>query len=149
MTTELSPALVEALVIGQLPDVRWKAQDDLCDCVYQRVSFHTNPYLAETLEVRLCCLMGELYKQYPQFVRLVPAFMDYGHDDEWVTEPAKWNGEQDMPLALWHRQLARTRNITVAEARALNLPAPKGKPRKPLPHLFLRAGGEWCELELI
>ena len=148
MTTEiLSPAIVEALAIGSLPDVLWNNGDDLCDCTYQRIGMWTNPYLAVTHEIRLCCAWAKLHEMFPEAVRTIPAFWDYNHD-VWVTEPAEWNGEQDMPLALWHRQLARTRNITVAEARALNLPAPKGKPRKSAPHLFLKAGSEWVELEL-
>ena len=97
------------------------------------------------------CLMSSATVRFSPIlgvtVRTIPAFWDYNRD-EWVTEPMEWNGETDMPPALWHRQLARQRGITVAEARALNLLAPKGKPRKASPHLFLKAGGEWVELEL-
>ena len=149
MTTEMmpSPAVIEALAIGSLPDVQWKHGDDLCDCIYQRIGMWTNPYLAVTHEIRLCCAWAKLYEMFPETVRTIPAFWDY-NNDVWVTEPAEWNGETDMPLALWHRQVARMRGITVAEARAMNLPAPKGKARKPAPHLILKAGGEWVELEL-
>src|SRR3990167_8554792 len=145
MTTETmaSPAVIEALAIGSLPDVQWKVNDDLCDCIYQRIGMWTNPYLAVTHEIRLCCAWAKLAEMCPEAVRTIPAFLDYGNNDEWVTEPMEWNGEEDMPAALWHRQLARKRGISVQEARALNLPAPKGKPRSQRPHIFLRDGGEW------
>lgn len=148
MTTELSPAIVEALSIGQLPDVRWKSHDDLCDCVYQRIGMWTNPYLGETLEVRMCCIWGELYKQYPQFVRLVPAFLDYGHNDEWITEPAEWNGEDEMPKALWYRQLARKQGRSVESIRAeyseKDELRPKGqKIPEPVPFILLIDGQEF------
>ena len=145
MTTEtrLSPAIVEALAIADLPEVQWKSDDDLCECVYQRIGFWTNPYLGETLEVRMCCIWAEIYKQYPQFARLVPAYWNY-NKNVWVTEPAEWNGETDMPEALWHRQIARREGITVSEARAQGRPAPKGRPkRESIPFVLLIEGEEW------
>ncbi len=145
--TELTPAIIEALAIGQLPDIQWKQNDENCDCIYQRVGMYTNPYLAETLEIRMCCIWQEIYQLFPQFVRMVPAFWNY-NTDEWVTEPMEWNGEDDMPVAIWHRQLARQRGITVAEARALNLPAPKGKVRQPKPTFYLKWSGEYVPFEL-
>ncbi len=145
--TELSPAIVQALALGSLPDIQWKQNDDLCDCVYQRVGMYTNPYLAETLEIRMCCIWEEIYKVFPEHVRLVPAFWNY-NTDEWVTEPMEWNGEDDMPVSIWHRQLARQRGISVAEARSLNLPAPKGQLRQPKPTIFLKWSGEWIEAKL-
>jgi hypothetical protein len=142
-----SPAVIEALAIAELPDVQWKMHDDLCDCVYQRIGQWTNPYLAETLEVRMCCIWADLYKQYPQFVRTIPAFWDY-NKEEWVTQPMQWNGEDDMPASVWHRQLARVLGISVDEARAMNLPAPEGEPRQPKPQMLLKWGGEWLPVEL-
>ena len=146
-TPELSPAIIQALSIGMLPDVQWKVHDDLCDCVYQRIGMWTNPYLAETLEVRMCCIWAKIYELFPEYVRNVPAFWDY-NADEWVTEPAEWNGEDDMPAAIWHRQIARKQDISVAEARALNLPAPKGKRRGIKPVFLLPWSGEWVPVEL-
>ena len=145
--TELSPAVVQALAIGALPDVQWKMHDDLCDCVYQRIGMWTNPYLAETLEVRVCCIWAKLYEQYPEYVRMIPAFWDYNHD-EWVTEPAEWNGEDDMPESVWYRQVARKTGKSLAEVRAMGLPAPKGKEIKPKPVIFLSWSGEWVPVEL-
>ena len=143
----ISPAIVEALAISELPDVQWKMHDDLCDCVYQRIGMWTNPYLAETLEVRMCCIWAELYKQYPQFVRMIPAFWDY-NADEWVTEPAEWNGEDAMPQSMWVRQLSREMNISIQEARELNAKAPAGKKRYPKPKFLLPWSGEYIEVEL-
>lgn len=99
-----------------LPEVYWDVDDDLCDCTYQRMGLWTNPYLAETLEVRMCCIWKELYKMFPQFVRQTPAFFDY-NANEWVPEPREWDGESDMPAAIWYRQMARKEGISVAEAR--------------------------------
>jgi hypothetical protein len=145
----LSPAVVEMLATGNLPTTAWETHDDLCDCTYQRIGMWTNPYLAETLEVRMCCIWADLYKQYPDYVRTVPGYWD-DNAKEWVTEPMEWNGEDDMPDAIWVRHLARKYDITVQEARALNLPAPKGQPieRKQKPTILLSFCGEWIPVEL-
>lgn len=147
MTTELSPAIVEALSIGNLPDVQWKPQDDLCDCVYQRIGMWTNPYLAVTKEVRFCCIWAKIEEMFPGYAREVPAYWDINRE-EWVTEPAPWNGEEDMPVSIWHRQLARKLGISVSQAREMNLPTPKGQPIKPKSTIFLKWSGEWIPVEL-
>lgn len=116
-----------------LPEVFWDVNDDACDCVYQRIGMWTNPYLAETLEVRWCCIWAELYKLFPQHVRTTAAFKDY-NNGVWVPEPMEWNGETEMPAAIWYRQLARKQGISVAEARtrfAGRVP-PQGVPRPPV-----------------
>ncbi len=147
MTTELSPAVIEALSVGMLPDVQWKAHDDLCDCTYQRIGMWTNPYLAETLEVRMCCIWAELYKLYPQHVREVPAFWDY-NAEKWVTEPAEWNGEEDMPQSLYNRQVARQTGKSLSEVREMGISAPKGKTKAQKPVFLLPWSGEWVPVEL-
>lgn len=106
-----------ALKAGELPSTFWSVEDDLCDCVYQRTIQFTNPYLAETHEMRLCCLWGELQKDYPNFVRTIPAYFNL-NTKEWEEEPAEWNGEADMPASIWYRQLARKEGISVGAARA-------------------------------
>lgn len=143
----LSPAVIEALSIGNLPDIEWKMWDDNCDCTFQRIGMWTNPYLAETLEVRMCCMWAEIYKQFPEFVRTVPAFYDY-NADEWVTEPAEWNGEDDMPAAMWHRQIARATGMTVSEARETAPEPPKGAPRVVKPTIYLPWSGDYVAVEL-
>lgn len=146
-TQELSPAVVEALAIGNLPDVQWKAQDDLCDCLYQRIGMWTNPYIAVTKEIRFCCIWAKIEELFPGYAREVPAFYDY-NADQWVTEPVAWNGEDDMPAAIWHRQLARATGVSVSEARAMNIPPPKGVKRQPRPLFLLPWSGEYIEVEL-
>lgn len=109
-------ALVDALGIN-LPDAIWMTGDDLCDCTYQRVCQFTNPYLAETHELRFCCLWAELAKDYPQFVRTIPAFWNY-NIHEWETQPREWDStETDMPTDIWYRQLARKTGRPLAEIR--------------------------------
>ena len=121
-------AVLKALEV--LPEETWDTWDDKCDCPFPRIGFWTNPYSAETLEVRMCCIWQELYKLFPDKVRLIPAFRDY-NAEEWVTEPQTWNGEYDMPRYLWYRQLARQTGRSVAEVRAAyrDQEPPKGVPR--------------------
>ena len=101
---------------GFFPEEFWDAQDDKCECTFQRIGMWTNPYLGETLEVRMCCIWGELYKLFPEHVRVVDAFKD-GNAKEWVPEARDWDAEFPMPKAIWYRQLARREGITVDQAR--------------------------------
>ena len=120
--------VLKALAI--LPEETWDTWDDKCDCPFPRIGFWTNPYSAETLEVRMCCIWAELYKLFPEQVRLLPAFRDY-NADEWVPEPQEWNGEYDMPRYLWYRQMARKTGRSLGEIREQyrDSEAPKGIPR--------------------
>jgi hypothetical protein len=147
--TRLSPGIVEALSIGSLPDVQWKMHDDLCDCVYQRIGLWTNPYIAETLEVRMCCIWAKLYEQFPDQVRTIPAFWNY-NSEEWVTEPMEWNGETAMPRSVWYRQLARQQGRTIAEVRAeyASQEPPQGKVRGESIPLWVQFSGEWVAIEM-
>ena len=109
MTIQQMNPLLHADVLaamGNVPEVHWLQGDDLCDCTFQRVGEWTNPYLGKTLRVRLCCIWGELYKQYPQFVQDIDAYYDLNRH-EWVPEQREWDStDSDMPLALWYRQEA-------------------------------------------
>lgn len=116
MALALDQASAIAIAASVLPEQMWDVNDDACDCTYQRVGFWTNPYLGETLEVRMCCIWAELYKLFPDKVRVTPAYFDY-NANEWVAEPQEWNGETDMPLSIWYRQLARQQGRSVAEIR--------------------------------
>ena len=100
-----------------IPEVRWRHGDDLCDCTFQRIGFWTNPYLARTLEIRLCCMWKKLDEQYPGLMREIPAFTDYNNGDRYVEEPTLWNGESDMPVALWHRQIAVLTGMSLSDIR--------------------------------
>lgn len=148
MTTDTmhSSAVIEALAIGSLPDVQWSIGDDLCDCIYQRIGMWTNPYLAVTHEIRLCCAWAKLYEMFPETVRTIPAFWDY-NNNEWITEVAEWNGEAEMPKALWYRQLARKTGRSLADIRAEYAEKdelrPKGYRRpEPVPFVLLIDGRE-------
>lgn len=128
-------ALKEALEIANRADA-WNVNDDLCDCPNQRTFSISNPYHGVTEEIRLCCLFGELKKQYPQFFRTT------------VQEPAEWNGETDMPRSIWHRQLATHLGVSVSEARSFNLEPPRGTPVEEKPRIWLPWSGEFAEVIL-
>lgn len=125
-------ALEQAIQIIESQDT-WDVNDDLCDCTYQRVGYWNNPYIGESLEIRLCCVWAELEKQYPQFFRRTQI------------EPAEWNGEADMPRSVWHRQLAKLHDVSVAEARqiAAGHDSPRGQKKvDPMPFVLLVNGSE-------
>jgi hypothetical protein len=145
MEATLQRQIVEAVIAGELADAAWFHGDDLCDCTFQRIGMWKNPYLAETLEVRQCCIWAALYKQYPEFVRVLPGYFNE-NTGEWITEPMEWDGEADMPLALWHRQVARIEGTDLATARVLGYEAPKGRSVKPL--FYLPWAGEYMPVEL-
>jgi hypothetical protein len=108
---------LEMLATVTIPEVRWVHGDDLCDCAFQRIGEWTNPYLARTLRVRMCCIWADLYEQYPEFVQEVPAYYDENRD-LFETEPMDWNAEDwDMPRYLWYRQVAAQSGRPLAEVR--------------------------------
>ena len=97
--------------------MRWLPGDDKCDCTFQRIGFWTNPYLAETHEIRLCCLYAEFAKMWPQFFRTTPASWNR-NEARWVETPQKWeNEDMPMPLPIWHRQIARETGKSLAQVR--------------------------------
>ena len=108
------------LLTGQIPEIDWEHGDDLCDCTFQRIGYWTNPYLARTLKVRLCCAWKVLAEQNPEIAALmqeIPAYDDY-NGKRWVSEPAAWNSKEgDMPRALWHRQLSIQQDKPLEQVR--------------------------------
>lgn len=128
-------ALEEAIAIIQAQEA-WSVEDDLCDCTYQRIGYWNNPYIGETYEIRLCCVWAEFEKQWPQFFKRTQI------------EPAQWNGEFDMPKAIYHRQLAKLHGISVSEAREIATEAPKGRPKAEKPIVWLPWSGEYMEVRL-
>jgi hypothetical protein len=103
---------------SEIPEIQWKHGDDLCDCTFQRIGWWTNPYIARTLEIRLCCVWAKMAEEYPDFFRESPAFTDYSNGDVPVTELLEWNAEDaDMPRALWYRQLASLHGRPLSEIR--------------------------------
>ncbi len=136
-------AVLEALSIGSLPDVVWQHGDDLCDCIFQRIGMWKNPYLAETLEIRLCCIWAKIAEQYPEFVRTIPGYFD-DNTDTWFTEPMAWDAEHDMPKAIWYRHLARTLNRPLAEIRAEYADKDDLRPKgTPIEHAPRRGRSRW------
>ncbi len=119
--TPLSPLAMQdvlaALSVSAIPDAHWVHDDGLCDCTFQRICFWTNPYIARTLKVRVCCIWAELYRQFPQFVQDIDAYYD-GNRHRWVAEAAPWDSEEmPMPVSLWHRQIASRTGLSLAEVR--------------------------------
>ncbi len=138
---------LSVLATAGIPDAIWRDHDDLCDCTFQRVCQWTNPYFG-THEERLCCIWAKLHEMFPGCSRDIPAYFDI-NEQAWKTKLEDWNAEFDMPAAVWHRHLAAKRGISVSEARALNLPAPKGKPFPEKVSIYLPVGGdEYAEFVL-
>lgn len=115
---------------GEVPEFQWEIGDDECDCVFQRIGDWTNPYIGRTMRVRLCCMWAEIYKDYPQFVQEIPAYFNWT-TREFEHEPHEWNGEDDMPTAFWHRQLAAETGLSLPEVREKfkDIAPPKGVKR--------------------
>src|SRR3990167_1322326 len=90
----------EAIIAsGPIPGGRWILGDNLCDCAFQRIGDWTNPYIAQTLRVRLCCLWEKMFAQYPELVQRIPAYYDMNRD-VYVSTPAEW-GSQDMDMPIY------------------------------------------------
>ena len=118
---------------GVLPEIKWEWGDDLCDCTFQRIGWWTNAHLGRTMEFRICCAWAKLIELHPEleaFSREIPAHED-PNSHEYETEPLDWNGEFDMPRALWYRQLASKTGKPLAQIRAEydHLEAPKAVKR--------------------
>ena len=104
-------------IVEQIPEIMWEHGDDLCDCTFHRIGSWTNPYLGKTLRIRMCCIWKELYKDYPQFVQEIPAYYDE-NTDSYEIEPAPWDSEDDdMPVHIWHRQVAFVTGKPLAQVR--------------------------------
>lgn len=120
-TKELSPTAMQdvmaALGVAAIPGVHWIQEDDECDCIFQRICEWTNPYIARTLRVRLCCIWAEFHKQFPQYVQEIPAYYDMNRH-RYVEEPAPWDSpDMPMPLAIWYRQQAVLSGLSLSEVR--------------------------------
>jgi len=116
METATKTDALTSILTAEIPGLKWEVGDDLCDCTFQRIGFWTNPYIGATLRVRFCCLWKELSKDYPHLIQEVPAFYNY-NTHEYEVEPWEWNGEFDMPRAVWYRQLASKTGQSLAEIR--------------------------------
>ena len=122
-TTQHTPLpgqdILALLDTAGIPEENWTHWDDLCDCTFQRIGMWTNPYVGRTLKVRLCCIWAKLYAMFPEYVQEVPAFMDYNKGDAYSAAPVAWDGDTDMPVYLWHRQLAVQMRLPLETVRKL------------------------------
>ena len=116
--------------LQSIPEIVWTHGDDLCDCTFQRIGEWTNPYLARTLRVRVCCIEAQLYAQFPQFVQEIPGYYNE-NADQFEVKPQVWNADHPIPEHIWHRQLAVMEGITLEQARAIaeHIPAPPPVPK--------------------
>lgn len=151
LNEQVQADLISILATAGIPDVIWRDHDDLCDCTFQRVCQWTNAHLGVTHEERLCCIWAKLHEMFPGCSRDIPAYFDI-NAQAFVPDVVPWNGEFDMPPALFHRQIARLGGISVSEARdkakELGLEPPKGKPLPVKPTIIVRHEGEWREAQL-
>ena len=104
------------LLAAEIPGLKWDTHDDLCDCIFQRIGFWTNPYIGQTMRVRFCCLWKELAKDYPHLIQEVPHFYNY-NTHKYEEKPHEWNGETDMPRAIWYRHLSTKTGTPLPEVR--------------------------------
>jgi hypothetical protein len=125
MTTTHHPPVIPGqdilavLETAGIPEENWVHGDDLCGCTFQRIGMWTNPYIGRTLKVRLCCIWAKLYAMFPECVQEIPAFMDYNNGDRYIAKPAPWDGDTDMPKALWHRQMAVQMGLPLEDIRRI------------------------------
>lgn len=120
------------MVLEQLP-LQWLSGDDLCDCTFQRIGEWGNPYIGQTLQVRLCCIWAALAKQFPEFIQEVPCYWD-SNSIEPVVGAQPWDSEDmDMPLPIWYRQLAHEQGRPLAEVREEYRHKQHLRPRKVTP----------------
>ncbi len=118
---EREAAVMQALTIlaatSAQPGIDWTLGDDKCDCTFQRIGEWTNPYIGQTLRIRVCCIWEELCNMFPQHVERIDAFYDYNRD-RYVKEPRDWDSdEMDMPVYLWFRQLAKKQGKSLSQIR--------------------------------
>ena len=92
--TEASHKSQSSLHPTTMPEFIWTHGDDLCDCTFQRIGEWTNPYLARTRRVRVCCLEDRMLEGNEDLVQDIPGFFN---DNTGLldTEPLVWDGEDE------------------------------------------------------
>ena len=113
-----------------MPEFIWTHGDDLCDCTFQRIGEWTNPYIARTRRVRVCCLENRILEGNEDLVQDIPGFFN-DNTGLFEMEPWVWNGEDDMPESLFMRQTAIIQGLSLDETRVKfeGVEPPKGIPR--------------------
>ena len=114
----------------EMPEVTWTHGDDLCNCTFQRIGDWSNPYIARTRRVRVCCLENRMLENNEDLVQDIPGYFNE-NTGEFETEPWVWNGEDDMPEHLFMRQTAIIQGLSLDETRVKfeGVEPPKGIPR--------------------
>ena len=124
--TNINPGLTEALAsvaaVASIPEAQWTAGgDDLCDCMLQQIWEVTNPYSAQTVRVRLCCLLAAVEARFPEFspfIQHISAWYDVNRH-KLQTASLDWDSpKMAMPTSLWYRQIAHRTGRPLAEVRA-------------------------------
>jgi len=96
----------------------WQHGDDLCDCTFHNIQDWTNPYLGQTLRIRMCCLLRDLATMFPQYFEAVDAYFDHNRQQH-IFSVQPWDSEEhDMPRYLWYRQVAIQTGEPLAVVRA-------------------------------
>ena len=113
-----------------MPEFIWTHGDDLCDCTFQRIGEWTNPYIARTRRVRVCCLEDRMLEGNEDLVQDIPGFFN-DNTGLFEMEPWVWNGEDDMPESLFMRQTAIIQGLSLDATRVKfeGVEPPKGIPR--------------------
>ena len=116
-----------------MPEFIWTHGDDLCDCTFQRIGEWSNPYLARTRRVRVCCLEDRMLEDNEDLVQDIPGFFN-DNTGLFETEPWMWDGEDDMPEHLFMRQTAIIQGLSLDDTRVKfeGVEPPKGTPRPPM-----------------
>ena len=113
-----------------MPEITWTHGDDLCNCTFQRIGDWSNPYIARTRRVRVCCLENRMLEGNEDLVQDIPGYYNENTGD-FETEPWVWDGEDDMPEHLFMRQTAIIQGLSLDETRVKfeGVEPPKGIPR--------------------
>ena len=133
MTLAFSEAphiFTDSLHPRSMPEITWTHGDDLCNCTFQRIGDWSNPYLALTRRVRVCCLEQRMLEGNEDLVQDIPGYFNE-NTGEFETEPWEWDGEDDMPEHLFMRQTAIIQDLSLDETRVKfeGVEPPKGIPR--------------------
>ena len=113
----------------EMPEVTWTHGDDLCNCTFQRIGDWSNPYIARTRRVRVCCLENRMLEDNEDLVQDIPGYYNENTGD-FEAEPWVWDGEDDMPEHLFMRQTAIIQGLSLDETRVKfeGVEPPKGVP---------------------
>ena len=73
---EAPHTFTDSLHPRSMPEITWTHGDDLCNCTFQRIGDWSNPYLALTRRVRVCCLEQRMLEGNEDLVQDIPGFFN-------------------------------------------------------------------------